>query len=103
MIEIIALIFLCKKNGALALQKGLNSRRWKLYTVLGWIVAEMTGLIFGMALFGNGNLYGLLGLGLVSAFGGYLIVKAILEKKPDSFDEDINKIGVNDLQPPRKN
>ena len=103
MIEVIALFFLCKKNGALAVQKGLPAAKWKWYTVLGWIIAEMTGLFFGMLLFGNGNLYGLLAIGIISAFGGYLIVKAMLEKMPDTFDEDINKIGVNDLQPPRKN
>jgi hypothetical protein len=101
MIEIIALIFLCKKNGALALQKGLSTVRWKWYTVLGWVVAEMVGLMFGMALFGQNNIYGLMAIGLISAFGGYLIVKAMLEKKPDSLDEDINKINVSDLQPPR--
>ncbi|MBC7507504.1 MAG: hypothetical protein H7320_01955 [Ferruginibacter sp.] len=103
MIEVIALFFLCKKNGALAVQKGLPAGKWKWYTVLGWIIAEMTGLFFGMLLFGNGNVYGLLAIGIISAFGGYLIVKAMLEKMPDTFDEDINKIGVNDLQPPRKN
>ena len=102
MIEIIALIFLCKKNGALAIQKGLPAGKWKWYTVLGWLTAEITGLIFGIMLFGNGNIYGLMGIGLISAFGGYLIVKSILEKKPDSFDEDINKIGVSDLRPPVK-
>ena len=102
MIEIIALIFLCKKNGQLAIQKGLPAGKWKWYTVLGWLAAEITGLIFGIMLFGNGNIYGLMGIGLVSAFGGYLIVKSILEKMPDSFDEDINKIGVNDLRPPDK-
>ena len=102
MIEIIALIFLCKKNGALAIQKGLSAGRWKWYTVLGWITAEIIGLFLGMLLFGNGNIYGLLAIGLVSAFGGYLIVKAMLEKMPDAYDEDIDRIGVNDLQPPRK-
>lgn len=102
MIEIIALIFLCKKNGTLAIQKGLPAGKWKWYTVLGWLTAEITGLIFGIMLFGNGNIYGLMGIGLISAFGGYLIVKSILEKKPDSFDEDINKIGVSDLRPPVK-
>lgn len=116
LIDIIALFFLCKKNGILAVQKGLNATKWKWYTILGWFAAEIVGLILGVLLFGKNNLenltdinafeknnfYGLAALGLISAFGGYLIVKAILEKKPDTFDEDINKIGVNDLQPPVK-
>ena len=102
MIEIIALIFLCRKIGELAIKKGLKAGTWKAYTVLAWIVAEMIGVVLGMLAFGNGNLLGIALIGIVSAFGGYLFVKAILDKKPDSFDEDINKIGVDDLHPPRK-
>ncbi|WP_301921269.1 hypothetical protein [Ferruginibacter sp.] len=100
MIEIIALFFLCKKNGELAVQKGLSPVRWKWYTIAGWLIAEFTGLLLGMLLFGNANLYGLMAMGIVSAFGGYLYVKALLEKKPDTYDDDINKIGVSDLHPP---
>ncbi len=102
MLEIIALIILCKKNGNLAIQKGLKSLTWKWYTVLAWLVAEITGVILGIALFGQDNLIGIMLLGLVSAFGGYLFIKSMLDKKPDSFEEDINSIGVDDLHPPRK-
>jgi len=102
MIEIIALIFLCIKNGKLAAQKGLKPGTWKLYTVLAWLVTEMAGVVLGIALFGQNNLIGIMSLGLVSAFGGYLFIKYVLEKKPDTFDEDINSIGIDDLQPPRK-
>lgn len=99
MLEIIALIFLCKKNGDLAFRKGLKPGTWKLYTVLAWIVAEIVGVIIGMMIFGQENLIGLMLLGLACAFGGYLLVRAILEKKPDPIEEDINSIGVNDLRP----
>ena len=116
LIDIIALFFLCKKNGTLAIQKGLSANKWKWYTILAWFGAEIVGLLFAIVLFGKSNIenlkdlnaldksnfYGLAAMGLISAFGGYLIVKAKLEKMPDTFDEDINKIGVNDLQPPRK-
>lgn len=102
MIEIIALIVLCIKNGKLAAQKGLKPGIWKLYTVLAWIVTEMMGVILGIVLFGQENLIGIMSLGLVSAFGGYLFIKATLDKKPDSFEEDINRIGSDDLHPPRK-
>ena len=117
MIEIFALIFLCKKNGDLAIQKGLSAGKWKLYTILGWFIAEIIGFIFGLMLFGNkdvvalannasyeqSGLFGLMAIGLISAFGGYLFVKSMLEKMPDSYDEDINKINVSDLRPPPKN
>ena len=101
MLEIIALIFLCKKNGNLAIQKGLKPGLWKWYTVLAWIVAEIIGVILGVGFFGQGNLLGLMLMGIISAFGGYLFIKYVLEKKPDSFDDDIDSIGIDDLQPPR--
>ncbi|MEO6734106.1 MAG: hypothetical protein ABIN01_22990 [Ferruginibacter sp.] len=102
LLDIIALIFLCRKNGNLALQKGLKPGIWKWYTVLAWLVTEIIGVTLGLMLFGEGNLIGIMLLGLVSAFGGYLFVKSVLDKKPDSFDEDINSIGVDDLHPPQK-
>jgi hypothetical protein len=102
MIEIIALIILCKRNGNLAIKKGLRSGTWKWFTVLAWIVAEIIGLMLAVALFGRENILGIMSLGLVSAFGGYLYIKFLLEKKPDSFDEEINRIRTSDLHPPRK-
>ncbi len=102
MIEIIALIFLCIKNGKLALQKGLKPGKWKLYTVIAWIVTEMMGVILGLMLFGEENLIGIMMLGLVSAFGGYLFIKSLLDKQPDNIEDDINRIGIDDLQPPRR-
>ena len=107
MLEIIALVFLCKKMGKLAIQKGLKPGLWKLYTVLAWVVAEMMGVIFITRMFGDinnikENILSIMALGLVSAFGGYLFVKNVLDKKPDSYDEDIRSIGVDDLRPPVK-
>lgn len=117
MIELFALIFLCKNIGNLALVKGVNVLKWKLITIGVWFLTEFIGLFLGMLFFGTsalanvknlksidtGLLYGLMAIGLISAFGGYLMVKATLQKMPDSFDEDINKINVNDLRPPQKN
>ena len=101
MVEIIALYFLCKRNGILAAQKGLNPRTWKWYTVLAWLLTEIIGVIIGITLYGEDNLMGVLSLGIISAFGGYLIIKFVLDKKPDIFEEDINGIGVDELQPPK--
>lgn len=99
MLEIVALIFLCKRNGEVALKKGLKPGAWKLYTVLAWLGAEIVGVILGIILFTQENILGVIALGLVSAFGGYLIIKSILDKKPDIFDDEINRIGVDDLKP----
>jgi hypothetical protein len=108
MLEILALIFLCKKNGDLALQKGLRSRSWKLYTVAAWIVAEFFGGIIGLMMFGQPdikkmsqvNFFQASLVALFFGYGGYLFVRYNLEKKPDHFEEDVNHVTVDDLQPP---
>jgi hypothetical protein len=100
MLEIVALYFLCKKNGALAIQKGLPKGTWQFYTIMAWICAEMIGVSMGIAMFGTKNLFGILGMGIFCAFGGYLIVKYLLENKPDTLDDDIKSIGIDDLRPP---
>ncbi|MDN3659280.1 hypothetical protein QWZ08_26785 [Ferruginibacter paludis] len=101
-VEIIALVFLCRHNGFLAERKGLSATKWKWYTVAAWLAAELAGLLFGMALFGMKDLYALSALALISAFGGFLYINALLKKMPDDIEEDVNKIGISDLQPPRK-
>lgn len=99
MLEILALIFLCKKNGALATKKGLKPGTWKLYTVLAWFVGEIAGVLFALATFAEQNLVVAVLVGLMSAVGGYLLVRYILEKKPDAIEDEINSIGIDDLAP----
>jgi hypothetical protein len=114
-IEIIALIFLCKRNGDLALQKGLKARTWKIYTVVAWLCAECIGGILGLLIFGLPAITNLADMpqsviaeismvALFAAFGGYLFVRFTLERKPanDELDNDVNHIGVDDLRPPPK-
>lgn len=96
MLEIIALIFLCKNIGTIAVKKGLKPGQWKLYTVISWIVFEFFGVILGVILFGfnKDELFGLMLFAVACAFGGYLLIKSILDKKPDVFNEDqIDQIG----------
>lgn len=93
MLEIIALIILTKKIGDTAIQKGLAPLKWKLATIIAWIVFEFTGIIFAVMMFGKDNLVAVLSIGLMSAFGGFLLVKSILDKQPASIDDDINRIG----------
>ena len=40
MIEVVALFFLCRRNGNLAKQKGLPPRVWWLNTIAAWVIAE---------------------------------------------------------------
>ena len=93
MLEIISLIFLCKKTGQTAASKGLPPGKWKLYTVLAWFGAEFLGFFLGAILFGTDNLFGLFLFALVCAVGGYLIVKATLDKMPSNMEDDIDRIG----------
>ncbi len=92
MLEIIALIFLTKNMGTLAIQKGLKPGPWKLYTVLAWFGAEIVGAIIGVALFGQDALLPAIGLGLCCAVASYFILRSSLAKRPDA-DDDINYIG----------
>jgi Zn-dependent protease with chaperone function len=99
MLEIIALIFLTKNMGNLASQKGLKPGTWKLYTVLAWFGGEIVGVLLGILAFGEQGLLVPVVLGLACAIISYFVLKAQLSKKPDMMDEDINRIGVEDLRP----
>lgn len=95
MLEIIALIFLTKEIGRLAHAKGLKPVTWKIYTVFGWIILEIIGVIAGVMIFGTGNFFSVAMVGLAFAITSYFIIKAYLNKLPDYFDDDINNIGNN--------
>ena len=99
MLEIIALIFLTKNMGALAIQKGLKPGTWKLYTVLCWFGAEIVGIVIGIAAMGTESILPAVFIGLCCAVASYFILKASLNKRPDAIDDDINRIGVDDLRP----
>jgi Na+/H+-dicarboxylate symporter len=88
MLEIILLVFLTRKIGEIATRKGLPPFRWKLYTILAWIAFEGMGTLLGIMWFGfNPNdLIGLMLFAVAVAFGGYLLVRRILESKPDVSD-----------------
>lgn len=100
MLEIIAIIFLSKKNGELAVQKGLKSSTWIWYSVLAWIGFEFAGAILGIMFFGQDNIGPTYILALLLAVSSYFFVRSILKKKPDPIEHDINRIGVEDLYPP---
>ena len=92
MLEIIALIFLTRQIGALALKKGLKPGTWKLYTVLLWFGAELGGIIIGLGTFGQDNLVGAILIGLACAVASYFILRSSLLNRPDA-DDHINHIG----------
>jgi hypothetical protein len=99
MLDIIILIFLSIRIGNLAVKKGLKRRAWILYTVLSWLAGEVIGVVAGVAIFEQDNIVSIVLMGLAGAIGGYFIIKSVLDKKPDPFDDDIKRIGVDDLKP----
>ncbi len=86
MLEIIALIYLCRKIGALAEQKGQKRGLWQFYTVLTWFVAEIIGIFLSALLFQTDELVALLPLAYGFAIGSYFLLKSILSKKPDAVE-----------------
>ncbi|MFN8246127.1 MAG: hypothetical protein U0T56_07090 [Ferruginibacter sp.] len=93
MLEILALIFLTQQIGQKAASKGLSTFKWKAFTVLAWVLCEFIGIFIAMAFFGQGNYFAIYSIAIMSAIGGYLLVKSLIDKQPDPLDDDIEKIG----------
>ena len=55
-----------------------------------WLLFEFVGLLVSAMMFGysKDNLFGLAAFALACAFGGYLIVKAALDKQPMPTEEE---------------
>ena len=95
MLEILALIFLTRDVGKIALKKGLKPGRWKLYAVLAWFAGEIPGIVFGLLLFEPNNLISIELVAVAGALTGFLILRSALLKKPDSIENEIEQIGNN--------
>ena len=73
MLEILALVYLCRKNGSIAEKKGHKPGRYKALSVLLWFGGEISGAIVGGILDvagGGGGLVYLLALGGALAGAG---------------------------------
>ena len=86
MLDIIVLIFLSRRIGALATLKGQKPGLWKLYLVLAWLGFEILGLSIGILI--SKNLIMAILLGLASAFGGFLLIQYRLEQLPNIQEEN---------------
>lgn len=96
MLDIIVLFFLLKKIGAIAKEKGVGSVKWKILTVLFWFIFESIGVDMALAWYGFGEMKnvtqltniiianpGIMLFAYFCAFGGYLFIRFLLERKPD--------------------
>lgn len=94
MFDIIILFFLCRKIKNIAIEKNLTPTRWIIYTILAWFVCEGIGFNIAMGWNGFSNIKSvgeltmivighpdIILFSLFCAFGGYLIVRKILERK----------------------
>ena len=92
--DIIILIFLLIHIGRLAKRKGQSALKWRFNLAIGWILAELLGLVLGIAFFGRDNPVSWLILAAGFAGTFYYIIKNYLNKLPDIIDEeDINNFG----------
>ena len=92
MLEIIAIIFLSREIGKLAITKGVKASAWKIYFIAGWFVLEIIGVIIGFMIFDKDNFISIELLAIAFAVTSYFVTKAQLNKLPDA-EDDIDKIG----------
>ncbi len=85
MLEILALLALTKKIGAIAETKGRKAGGYKLLTVVLWIGGEFIGAFIGAAI-GNGDTCATYAVAIAGAAIGagiaYLIVNGLSEQYP---------------------
>ena len=94
MLDLIILIFLTREIGRLAAKKGLKAVTWRIYNVIGWLLFEIIGLVFGILIFGKDNLISINLIGFMFAITSYFLIKSRLNKLPDEdIDNDIDNFG----------
>lgn len=94
LIDLILLFFLTREIGRIAYRKGLKPVTWKIYNVLGWLGAELIGIVIGVLMFGLNNLVSVQLIAFAFAITSYFVIKAQLNKLPN-IDDDIDRIGNN--------
>ncbi len=88
MLDLIALYFLTREIGRLAFKKGLKPLTWKIYNVVGWLLAELIGIVIGALIFGLDNLVSVQLVAFACAITSYFIIKAQLNKLPNQDLDD---------------
>ena len=94
MLEIIALLFLTREIGKLAIAKGLKPMKWKIYLILAWIFFELWGFMVALLFFDVSNLFSIMMVGFMFAITGYFWIKGRLNRMPDNgYKDDIDQLG----------
>jgi hypothetical protein len=92
MLGIIILILLMPQVRKLVNRKALKPSLWQTYTVLAWFGEELLGVTISFMFFDD-ELFPAAIIGLGCAGTNYFIVQGILQKKPDPFDDDFQRLG----------
>jgi len=100
MLDIIVLFFLCRRIKSLAIEKNLKPTKWIIFTIISWFVCEGIGFNIAMGWNGFSNIKSVGELTMIvinhpdvvlfslfCAFGGYLLVRKILESKQVTNDQ----------------
>jgi len=88
MFELIALYFVFRETGRLAVEKGYNPIRWRIQAFMAWFFGEITGMLIVMTYFPN-QIITMLIIGLSMAYLAYLLLKqywATLPYNPQDHD-----------------
>jgi hypothetical protein len=87
MLEIIAIVLLSQQMGKMAERKGQKKGTWILFTVLGWIIGEVIGILIAISAFNAEDYIAMLPMALLGAVTGYFVVRMILSRMPDKPEE----------------
>lgn len=98
MLEIIILIFISKKIGALALAKGQSKNAWVTASVILFFICEIIGLTIGFVVFDKRDLLPAALIGYGVAFTSYYILRFMLNNRPDveNIEQMIDNIGAEE-------
>ncbi len=88
MFELIALYFIFREAGRLAVEKGYSSIRWRIQDLIAWFLGEMVGMLIVMTYFPD-QLITMLIIGISMAYLAYLLLKQYWATLPyNSQDHD---------------
>lgn len=98
MIEIILVIFLCRRIKSIVVAKGYQPGIWQLWVVLGWFGAEILGALISVFLFGASLWVAALS-GLLCAIGCAIAIQRKAQSLPDltgGMDQWLDNMGKDD-------
>lgn len=91
--DIILLIYFCWRIGKIVKPKGYSAGMWQFYLVIGWVVAEIGGMMVSFMLGKDLNV--MMITGILCALTAFLIVWQRAKALPNRSDTDdwISKLG----------